>query len=84
MAKQRLEDYFAPRKNADSQVFQFRQTAQPPDEMIDQFITRLCKLAATCEFRDISREIKSTVIQNCHLSILDSIPSEKWTLLLIT
>ena len=64
-AKQRLEEYFAPRKNVDFQVFQFRQTAQLPDEPIDQFVTRLRKLAATCEFHDVSREIKSTVIQNC-------------------
>jgi len=61
-AKQRLEEYFAPRKNID---FQFRQTTQLPDETIDQFVTRLCKLAATCEFHDVSREVKATIIQNC-------------------
>jgi len=33
--------------------------------MIDQFITRLHKLAATCEFHDVSREVKATIIQNC-------------------
>ena len=65
MAKQRLEDHFTPRQNVDFQVLQFRQTTQLPDEMIDQFVTRLCKLAATCEFHYASREIKSTVIQNC-------------------
>ena len=46
-AKQRLEDYFAPRKNVDFQVFQFHQAAQLTDETIDQFVTRLRKLAAT-------------------------------------
>jgi len=41
--------YFAPRKNVDFQIFQFRQTTQLPDETIDQFVTRLRKLAATCK-----------------------------------
>ena len=65
MAKQRLEEYFAPRKNVDFQIFQFRQATQLPDETIDQFVTRLRKLAATCEFHDVSREVKATIIQNC-------------------
>ena len=60
-----MEEYFTPRKNVDFQVFQFCQTAQLPDKTIDQFVTRLRKLAAACEFHDISREIKSTVNLNC-------------------
>ena len=30
-----------------------------------QFVTRLQKLAATCEFGNVAKEIKSAVIQNC-------------------
>ena len=64
-AQQKLDDYFSPKKNVDYQIFQFRQAVQQPGETIDQFVTRLRKLAATCEFHDVSKEIKSAVIQNC-------------------
>ena len=56
---------FPPKKNVDYQVFQFRQAVQQPGETVDQFVTRLRKLAATCEFSDVAKEIKSAVIQNC-------------------
>ena len=45
-------------KNVDFRIFQFCQTTQLPDETIDQFVTRLCKLAATCVFHNVSREVK--------------------------
>jgi len=64
-AKQQLEECFTPRKNVNFQIFQFHQTTQLPDETIDQFLTRLRKLAATCEFHDVSREVKAIIIQNC-------------------
>ena len=34
-------------------------------ETVDQYATRLRKLAANCEFADTDRELKSTIIQNC-------------------
>ena len=64
-AKEKLDEYFLPRKNVDYEIFQFRKATQHPGETADQFVTRLRKLAATCEFHDTSREIKSAVIQNC-------------------
>ena len=64
-AKEKLDEYFSPKKNVDYEIFQFRKATQQPGETIDQFVTRLRKLAATCEFHDASREIKSAVIQNC-------------------
>jgi len=64
-AKDKLDAYFAPKKNVNFEIFQFRQATQQPGETIDQFVTWLQKLAATCEFHDVSREIKSVVIQNC-------------------
>ena len=68
--KANIKRLFCSHKECDFQVFQFCQTAQLPDKTIDQFVTRLHKLAATCKFHDISREIKSTVIQNCSLKSL--------------
>ena len=70
MAKDKLNAYFAPKKNVYFEIFQFRRATQQPGETIDQFVTRLRKLAAICEFHDASREIKSVVIQNCLLKRL--------------
>ena len=35
------------------------------DETTDQYVTRLRKLAAHCEFADLEKELKATIIQNC-------------------
>ena len=65
-AMKKLDDYFTPKKNIDYEVFQFRQTTQHcGGETIDQFVTRLRKLAVHCEFADIDRELRSMIIQNC-------------------
>ena len=64
-AQAKLDAYFSPKKNIDYQIFQFHQAVQQPGETVDQFVTRLRKLAATCEFHNVSKEIKSAVIQNC-------------------
>ena len=41
----------------------FREAAQTEDETLDQYVTRLRKLGATCDFPDLSAEIKSQIIQ---------------------
>ena len=64
-AMKKLDDYFTPKKNIEFEVFQFRQTTQHDGETIDQFVTRLRKLAVHCEFADIDRELRSMIIQNC-------------------
>ena len=61
----KLDEYFAPKKNVDYEIFKFRTAAQNTGETIDQYTTRLRKLAQNCEFNDLNREIKSTIIQNC-------------------
>ena len=61
-AQAKLDAYFSP---TDYQIFQFHQAMEQPGETVDQFVTRLRKLAATCEFHDVSKEIKSAIIQNC-------------------
>ncbi len=64
-AKKKLVDYFSPKKNVDYEVFQFRQATQLAGETVEQFATRLRKLAVTCEFHDVDKEIKSAIIQHC-------------------
>lgn len=64
-AQEKLDAYFLPKKNVDYEIFQFRQAMQQPSETIDQYVTRLRKLAAHCEFQDLEKELKSTIIQHC-------------------
>ena len=61
----KLDEYFLPKKNVDYETFQFRQATQQTGETLDQFVTRLRKLAAHCEFTDLNKELKSAIIQNC-------------------
>ena len=64
-ALQKLDEYFLPKKNVTYEVFQFRQAVQHPNETIDQYATRLRKLAEHCEFADTDSEIFATIIQHC-------------------
>ena len=64
-AQAKLDEHFFPKKNVDYQAFQFRQVVQQSGKTMDQFVMRLRKLAATCEFGDVAKEIKLAVIQNC-------------------
>ena len=61
----KLDEYFLPNKNVDYETFQFRQATQKSDETVDQFVTRLRKLADHCEYTDLNRELKLAIIQNC-------------------
>ena len=60
----KLDRYFAPQKNFDFAVFQFRQAKQNGEEAIDQCTTRLRKLAVNCEFDNLEKELKAAIIQN--------------------
>ena len=57
-AKQKLKDYFAPKKNTEYEVYKFRQAKQTANETIDSFHTRWRQLAHNCEFTDNDREVK--------------------------
>ena len=46
MAKEKLDEYFLPKKNVDYKIFQFRKATQQPGETVDQFATRLRKLGS--------------------------------------
>ena len=60
----KLDAYFTPQCNVDYEIFKFRTSVQQRDETIDQFATRLRKLASTCAFTDAEKEVKSVIIQN--------------------
>lgn len=60
-----LTSYFSPRKNLEYQVHLFRKIKQKTSESIDSFHSKLRKIALTCDFSDINREIKTQIIQNC-------------------
>ena len=60
-----LDTYFSPKKHVDYEIFKFHEVKQQADETIEQFTTRLRKLAATCDFTSIDKEVKSAIIQNC-------------------
>ena len=63
--KTSLTTYFEPKKNVDYETYIFRQAKQEKHENADAFCTRLRKLAATCEFGNVEREIKSQILIGC-------------------
>ena len=65
IANEKLTEYFTPKKNAMYEVYVFHQARQHEKETLAQFETRLCKLAAVCEFTDTEGEIKNQIIQQC-------------------
>ena len=67
-----LTEYFAPAQNTDFEIFRFRQAKQKPQETLDNFHTRLRKLAQTCSFttNSVDNEIKQQIIQGCSSSSL--------------
>ena len=65
-AMRKLDEYFLPKRNVIYEIFQFRQAVQQPGESVDQYATRLRKLAEYCEFADINAEIRSTIVQHCY------------------
>ena len=64
-AMEKLDAYFTPKKNVDYEIFKFRTAVQLPNETVDQFATRLRKLAQTCSFADNNIEVNSAIIQHC-------------------
>ena len=66
-AQEKLDAYFSPKENVDYEILQFRQAVQQPGETVDQFATRLRKIAVNCDFHDVNKEIKAAIIQNCQL-----------------
>lgn len=70
--KKSLTDYFVPKSNTEYEKYVFRNSKQQDGESLDQFCTRLKKLAVTCEFPvgTSDGEVKSQLIQGCKSSDL--------------
>ena len=64
-AKEKLTEYFDPKKNVEYEIYTFLQARQNPDESMNAFHSRLRQLSATCEFDDVDKEIKSQIILSC-------------------
>ena len=65
-----LNNHYSPQVQKEYEIFSFRTAKQEERETLDQFVTRLRKLGATCDFTNLSAEIKSQVIQKCRSSKL--------------
>ena len=62
-AKKTLNEYFKPKRNVEFEIYNFRKAQQGPNEMLDEYYSRLKQLGANCEFTNIDKEIKSQIIQ---------------------
>ena len=65
-----LETYFSPQVNIRYERVLFRQVKQESGETTDSYVTRLRKLAETCEFHDTDDAILDQVIEKCYSSEL--------------
>ena len=65
-----LDAYFLPKTNKRYERFLFDLAIQESTETVDSYVTRLRKLAESCEFADSSDRIVDKVISKCHSSQL--------------
>ena len=65
LACQKLTEYFSPSKNLSFETYKFRQAKQQESETLDAYYTRICTLAASCEFTDVNKELKQQIIEGC-------------------
>ena len=63
-AHEKLTEHFAPHKNTEFQRYCFRESRQAESETMDEFHTRLRKLAENCDIHDVDAEIKSQMISS--------------------
>jgi hypothetical protein len=61
-AKKKLNTRFQSQTNVEIELFHFRNERPVEGEQVEKFYNRLCKLAASCDFHDTNREIKSQLI----------------------
>ena len=66
-----LDVYFIPKANVPFERHLFRQIAQASDETVDQFVCKLRKRAASCDFGEFENDyIRDQVIDKCYSSHL--------------
>ena len=68
--KRKLNEHFEINKNADVLRMNFRRAVQFEEESLDEFHSRLKKLAKHCTFENLTSEIREQIIQNCYSSRL--------------
>ena len=60
--KDALSSYFMPQVIVDYEIYKFRECKQNPDETLAAYNNRLRRLAKTCDFTNVDRELKSQLI----------------------
>ncbi|XP_028406801.1 uncharacterized protein LOC114529243 [Dendronephthya gigantea] len=60
-----LNTYFIPQANTAFEEYNFRQAKQQQGEIIDAYHTRLRRLAQTCDFTNVDKEVKTQIIIGC-------------------
>ena len=71
--KTKMAEYFVPKCNTDFERMLLREESQADGETIDQYCTRLKRMAITCDYPDADsrdREIKLQMVSGCRLSHL--------------
>ncbi|XP_067941079.1 uncharacterized protein [Watersipora subatra] len=61
-----LDRYFEPKTNVPYERSVFRRTEVNEGETITSYVTRLRRLAVTCEFEETENVIRDQVIEKCH------------------
>ena len=72
-----LTAYFTSKKNTVFESIVFRDAVQEENETIDQFCTRLRKLAKKCDFADTEKEIQIQILAKCRSDYLRKRALEK-------
>ena len=62
---QKLGEYFKPKKNITYERYLFKQVKQSSDESSSNYVTCLRRMAESCEFADVSVEIRDHFIVTC-------------------
>ena len=79
---EKLNKHFNPMKHIDFNIYQFGQMIQGDNESMDDFVVRLRKAAALCEFANVDSEIKRQIIRACKSKRLTERILEKPTITL--
>ena len=72
-----LTEYFTPKKNTVYEAIVFRDAVQEEHETVDQFCTRLRKLAKKCDYADTEKEIQIQIVAKCRSNYLRKRALEK-------
>ena len=72
-----LTKYFTPNKNTVYETIIFREAVQEDHETVDQFCTRLRKMAKKCDFADPEKEIQIQILSKCRSTYLRKRALEK-------